>query len=296
MNRVPHAAFEAARITPVEHAAGIDLIRRALGEDLRHGEYVDLTAVALEGAAMSGAIVARQAGVVCGIALAAATMRMCEVAYAEQLVPDGTRVQPGERLLVVEGAAAPILEAERTALNILQRLSGTATLTRAYVDAVEATGAAAVICDTRKTIPGMRALQRWAVRCGGGVNHRFGLADEAMLKDNHIAACGSIAAAVTAIRTEHPSVRIHVEADTIEQADAAAAAGADVILLDNMSTDELRAAVSTVAGRALTEASGGIDLTTVADVARTGVDRISVGALTHSAPAFDVALDADPVG
>jgi nicotinate-nucleotide pyrophosphorylase (carboxylating) len=138
----------------------------------------------------------------------------------------------------------------------------------------------------------MRALQRWAVRCGGGENHRFGLADEAMLKDNHIAACGSIAAAIERIHAAHPGVRVHVEADTLEQVAEARAAGADVVLLDNMTNDQLREAVAIVGDAALTEASGGVDLETVAAIAATGVDRISVGALTHSAPAFDAALDA----
>lgn len=276
--------------TPAEHAAGIELLRRAFREDLADGEDVDLTAVALDGVAMTAQLVARQDGVACGLVLAAAAFRMSEVERVEQLVPDGARVVAGAPLLEVAGAAACILEAERTALNMVQRLAGTATLTRAYVDRTAGTGAH--ILDTRKTIPGMRALQRWAVRCGGGHNHRFGLADEAMLKDNHIAACGSIVAAVDRIRSAHPGVRIHVEADELTQVAEAVDAGADVVLLDNMTNEQLVAAVALVAGRCETEASGGVTLDTVAAIAATGVDRISVGALTHSAPAFDCALDA----
>jgi nicotinate-nucleotide pyrophosphorylase (carboxylating) len=206
------------------------------------------------------------------------------------MVEDGTFVDPGMVLLELEGDAAAILSAERTALNVVQRLAGVATLTRRFVDAIH--GTSAVICDTRKTEPGNRLLQRWAVRCGGGTNHRFGLYDEAMLKDNHIAACGGITAAVALVRDAHPGVRIHVEADTLDQAGEAADAGADVILLDNMTSHELVEAVLLVGERAFTEASGGVTLDTVADIARTGVDRISVGAITHSAPAFDAALDA----
>lgn len=275
---------------PSELAAGIELLRRAFGEDLDGGRGVDLTAVALDGIGMRAQLVARQRGTTCGLALAAAAFRMADVERVVQLVDDGIAVASGEPLIVVEGNAASILEAERTALNVVQRLAGTATLTRAYVDAVA--GTPAQILDTRKTIPGMRALQRWAVRCGGGHNHRFGLADEAMLKDNHIAACGGIAAAVDAVRAAHPGTRIHVEADTFEQAELAVDAGAHVVLLDNMTLVELERAVAIVAGRALSEASGGITLVSVESVARTGVDRISVGALTHSAPAFDAALDA----
>jgi nicotinate-nucleotide pyrophosphorylase (carboxylating) len=199
-------------------------------------------------------------------------------------------VEPGDVLLELEGAAAAILSAERTALNVMQRLSGVATLTSSFVAA--AAGTHAQILDTRKTEPGNRLLQRYAVRCGGGSNHRFGLFDEAMLKDNHIAACGGIAPAIDRIRAAHPGRRIHVEADTLKQADEAVAAGADVILLDNMTNEQLREACARIDGRALTEASGGVNLDTVAGIAATGVDRISIGALTHSAPAFDVALDA----
>jgi nicotinate-nucleotide pyrophosphorylase (carboxylating) len=276
--------------TPAELHAGRELLERAFAEDFGSGAGIDLTAVALAGTRMRAALVARQAGVTCGLALAAEAFRMRGVETVRQLVDDGASVEPGASLLEVEGDAAAVLSAERTALNVVQRLAGTATLTRRYVDAIA--GTTAHVLDTRKTIPGMRALQRWAVRCGGGWNHRFGLSDEAMLKDNHIAACGDIAAAVARVRDAHPGARIHVETDTLDQVHEALAAGADVILLDNMSLDELRTAVDVIGDDALTEASGGVTLETIGDIARTGVDRISVGALTHSAPAFDAALDA----
>jgi nicotinate-nucleotide pyrophosphorylase (carboxylating) len=276
-------------LTQRERDRGLALLRVAFKEDF--GILgTDLTAVAVAGTRMHAALVARQAGVACGLEIAIEAFRMRGVELVTSLVADGARVEPGEQLLQVEGDAAAVLSAERTALNIVQRLAGTATLTRRYVDEVAGTHAA--VLDTRKTIPGMRALQRWAVRCGGGHNHRFGLDDEAMLKDNHIAACGGITPAVARIRDEHRRVRIHVEADTVDQAREAAEAGADVVLLDNMTNDELREAVAIIGDRALTEASGGVTLETIGDIARTGVDRISVGAITHSAPAFDAALDA----
>jgi nicotinate-nucleotide pyrophosphorylase (carboxylating) len=271
-----------------ELAAGTALLERAFAEDLGP-EGCDLTAVALDGVTMRAQLVARQPGVVCALALAAEAFRMRGASVDPGFV-DVAQVEPGQVVLRVEGDAAAILSAERTALNVVQRLSGVATLTRRFADAVAGTGVE--ILDTRKTEPGNRLLQRYAVRAGGGTNHRFGLFDEAMLKDNHIAACGGIAPAVARVRAAHPGARIHVEADTLEQADEALAAGADVILLDNMTNDELRAAVAAIGDRALTEASGGVALDTVRGIAGTGVDRISVGALTHSAPAFDCALDA----
>lgn len=271
-------------------AQGRELLERAFIEDLGGPDGVDLTAPAVHGTRMRAVIVARQDGVACGLELAVAAFRMRGVTDVRQLVEDAQRVAAGEELLVIDGDAAAILSAERTALNVVQRLAGVATLTRRFVDAID--GADARIFDTRKTQPGLRLLQRYAVRCGGGENHRFGLFDEAMLKDNHIAASGSITDAVARVREAHPGVRIHVEADTLAQAEEAADAGAEVVLLDNMSNDQLRRAVALVGGRCLTEASGGVTLDTVGEIARTGVDRISVGALTHSAPAFDAALDA----
>lgn len=278
-----------ARMDDATRAQGIDLLVRAFAEDLGP-ENLDLTAPAVRGTHMRAVLVARQDGVTCGLELAVEAFRMRGVQDIRQLVEDAHAVTAGTELIAVEGDAAAVLSAERTALNVVQRLAAVATLTRRFVDAVE--GSDARILDTRKTQPGLRLLQRYAVRCGGGDNHRFGLYDEAMLKDNHIAASGSIADAVARVREARPGIRIHVEADTIDQAAAAVDAGADVVLLDNMTNDELREAVALVGDRALTEASGGVTLETVAGIARTGVDRISIGALTHSAPAFDAALDA----
>lgn len=270
-------------------AQGRELLERAFAEDLGP-QRVDLTAVAVADRSMQGQIVARQAGVVSGMQLAVLALQMSGVESEQCLVEDGERVEAETPLVNIEGSAAQILLAERTALNVLQRLSGVATLTRLFVEQVQHTHAQ--ILDTRKTQPALRLLQRYAVRCGGGTNHRFGLFDEAMLKDNHIAACGSIKAAVARVRKVHPQVRIHVEADNLVQVEEAVDAGADVILLDNMTLDELRAAIKLVDHKALCEASGGVTLETVKGIAQTGVDRISVGAITHSAPAFDCALDA----
>ncbi len=269
---------------------GLELLDAAFAEDLGGRDGVDLTEPAVRGTRMRAVLVARQDGVTCGLEFAVEAFRMRGVTDVQQLAEDAQRVSAGTRLLAIEGDAAAILSAERTALNVVQRLAGVATLTQRFVDAIDGTDAR--ILDTRKTQPGLRLLQRYAVRCGGGENHRFGLFDEAMLKDNHIAASGSITDAVARVREAHPGVRIHVEADTLAQAAEAADAGADVVLLDNMTNDELRLAVDLIGDRALTEASGGVNLETVGAIARTGVDRISVGALTHSAPAFDAALDA----
>jgi nicotinate-nucleotide pyrophosphorylase (carboxylating) len=193
----------------------------------------------------------------------------------------------------VSGDARAILAAERTTLNLMSRLSGIATLTRAYVDAVA--GTRARITDTRKTTPGLRALEKYAVRCGGAVNHRFGLDDAILIKDNHIAACGSVGGAVRAARAfAGHLVKVEVEIDGLAQLDEAVAEGPDVIMLDNFSLADMREAVARVAGRAVVEASGGVNLDTVRAIAETGVDVISVGALTHSAKALDIGLDALP--
>ncbi|NDF96674.1 MAG: carboxylating nicotinate-nucleotide diphosphorylase [Proteobacteria bacterium] len=207
-------------------------------------------------------------------------------------VQDGAAVSPGEVLLTIHGAARPVLSAERVALNFVQRLSGIATLTQRYVAAVA--GTEAIVVDTRKTTPGLRTLEKYAVRAGGGQNHRTGLYDGVLIKDNHLVAAGGITAAVRAAR-RHGShlLRVEVEVDTLDQAREAVEAGADVILLDNFDASGLREAVAMIAGRAMTEASGGINLTTVRAAAEAGVTLISVGALTHSAPAIDVGLDFD---
>jgi nicotinate-nucleotide pyrophosphorylase (carboxylating) len=207
------------------------------------------------------------------------------------LLPDGARVARGDVAMEIEGPARAILSAERIALNFVQRLSGVATLTARYVDAVR--GTRAQILDTRKTTPTLRALEKYAVRCGGGVNHRMDLASAVLIKDNHLAAVGGdIAEAVRRSRSRAShGIQVEVECDDASQVAAAAEAGADIILLDNMTPEEMRECVALTAGRALTEASGGITLAAARAVAEAGVDLISVGALTHSAPALDVALD-----
>jgi nicotinate-nucleotide pyrophosphorylase (carboxylating) len=209
---------------------------------------------------------------------------------------DGDAFDAGAVLAVVEADARAFLSAERTALNLVGRLSGVATLTRTYVEAVAGTNAR--IADTRKTTPGLRALEKHAVACGGGINHRFGLDDAILIKDNHVAVCGGVAEAVRRAKAFAPHLmKVEVEVDGLDQLDAVLAlidegAAPDVIMLDNFSLDDLRAAVARVAGRIVLEASGGVDLTTVRGIAETGVDVISVGALTHSAPVLDIGLDA----
>jgi nicotinate-nucleotide pyrophosphorylase (carboxylating) len=233
--------------------------------------------------------VTRAPGVVAGLDAVEAVFRVLDPdVEIERLAEDGDVLSTPAPVARVSGSLRAILTGERTALNLLGRLSGIATATRRYVDAVEGTGVA--ILDTRKTTPGLRVLEKQAVAAGGGRNHRFGLDDGVLVKDNHLAATGSIRAAVERLRTV-TDLPIEVECDTLEQLQEALAAGADAILLDNMSLDELRQAVGVTDGRARLEASGGVTLETVRAIAETGVDEISVGALTHSAPALDVSLE-----
>ena len=238
---------------------------------------------------------AREPLVVAGLDFAEAAFRELSAAVKiERLAKDGQRVNGGEILLKISGPARAILSAERVALNFVQRLSGVATLTAQFVDAIK--GTPAQILDTRKTTPGWRRFEKYAVTCGGGHNHRLGLFDMVLIKDNHLAALrdaqpNAIAAAVRRAREKFPQLKIEVEADTLEQVGQAAAAGADIILLDNMNPVQLRLAVQKVKGRAKTEASGGVNLAGVQTIAKTGVDFISIGALTHSAHAVDMGLD-----
>ena len=237
---------------------------------------------------------------VAGLVVAEAAFREVgpEVAVEHKAV-DGDRVSPGQVLLAVQGPLQAILTAERTALNLLTHLSGIATVTALWADAVAAgagrAGRAgsgrARVRDTRKTLPGLRMLEKYAVRCGGGVNHRMSLGDAALIKDNHVAAAGSVTAAFEAVRAMAPDLAVEVECDTLEQVTEAVEAGAGLILLDNFSLEEMRAAVELVRGRAFLEASGGLRLDQAGAVAGTGVDFLSVGALTHSAPALDIGLD-----
>jgi nicotinate-nucleotide pyrophosphorylase (carboxylating) len=239
-------------------------------------------------------LVARESGVIAGLALASEAFEQLDNAVTIRIDrDDGSRVEASTPVMFLSGHARGLLSAERVALNFAQRLSGIATLTARYVDAVAGTGAH--ILDTRKTTPGWRRLEKYAVRAGGGMNHRMDLSNAVLIKDNHLAAVdGDIAIAVKRARAVAPiGIKVEVECESIGQVRAALDAGADVIMLDNMTLAELREAVKLVDGRAVTEASGGVTLSTVRQIAETGVDWISVGALTHSAPALDLALDFD---
>jgi len=272
----------------------LKLVRAALVEDVGSGDVTTLSTVP-EQATSRAAMVAREELVVSGVQFAEAAFRELDSGVSvTRLVEDGTRVQKGASLVEIEGPSRAVLTAERVALNFMQRLSGLASLAAQFVAAVEGTGAS--ILDTRKTTPGWRELEKYAVRCGGARNHRVGLWDMVLIKDNHLAALqdarpNAIAAAVQRARAMYPTLKIEVEADTVEQAGQAAEAGADVILLDNMSLEQLRHSVALVRGRSKTEASGGVNLQTVRGIAGTGVDFISVGAMTHSARAVDIGLD-----
>lgn len=273
-------------------AVALDMLERvafaALAEDLGDGDVTTEATVDVD-ATGSAELVVKEPGVVCGLAVAEAVFRAVDSELRfERLVEEGASVAAGTAVARVVGAERAILTGERTALNFLARLSGIATLTRRYVDAVEGTGAA--ILDTRKTTPGLRALEKHAVATGGGRNHRFGLDDGVLVKDNHLRAAGSVASAVERLRAVTP-LPIEVECDTLEQVSEALAAGAEAILLDNMSPDQLRSAVALARGHARLEASGGVTLENVRAVAETGVDEISVGALTHSARSLDVSLE-----
>jgi nicotinate-nucleotide pyrophosphorylase (carboxylating) len=259
-----------------------------LAEDVGTG---DVTTLALidDHATCKAVLRVKEPGVVCGLEAATAVFAELGVGF-EPLVAEGAMVEPG-LVAELDGLARGVLTGERLALNLIGRLSGIATLTRSYVDAIEGTGA--TILDTRKTTPGLRALEKHAVATGGATNHRFGLDDGVLVKDNHLRLTGGIEPAVAALRAA-TDLPVEVEAETLEQVREAVDAGADAILLDNMSTDELREAVALVDGRAKLEASGGVTLDTVRAIAETGVDFISVGALTHSARSLDVSLEVLP--
>jgi len=278
-------------LNPLPHHLVDEAIRRALAEDLGRAGDITSAAVIDADAWISVQIAARKPGVIAGLDLAeAAFQHLDSCAVVERAVEDGTRIAPGDVVMRIEGHARGILSAERTALNYLGHLSGIATATRAMADAIAHTKAR--ICDTRKTTPGLRALEKFAVRAGGGVNHRFGLDDAILIKDNHIAAAGGITQAVTRAREQiGHMVVIEVEVDNLDQLDEALSIGVGVILLDNMSNDQLRLAVAANAGRAVLEASGTVTLDRVAGIAETGVDLISSGAITHSAPCLDLGLD-----
>ena len=271
-----------------------NIVRAALAEDVGAGDITTDAAIPADQSA-EASIVAKEPCVVAGLPLVVEVLAQVDRAViVNLLVGEGDSVEQGTRVCVLNGPARGILTGERTALNFLQRLSGIATLTRQFVDEIE--GTKARILDTRKTTPTLRVLEKYAVAVGGGTNHRLGLFDAVMIKDNHrviLARLGpkALGDAVAAARKNHSTVPIIVEADTLEQVEEALAAGANQILLDNMTPDELREAVALVAGRARTEASGGVTLRTVRAIAHTGVDYLSVGALTHSARAVDFSLE-----
>ncbi len=268
-----------------------EVVTRALAEDL--GTAGDVTTAATIPAELraSATLAPRQHGVLAGLPVAAYVFAAVSAGrlQVEAHAADGDPVQPGQVLAVISGPVRDLLTAERTALNLLGHLSGIATLTRRWAD--EVAGTKARIRDTRKTMPGLRALEKYAVRVGGGVNHRMSLSDAALVKDNHVAAAGGVVAAFEAVRAAYPGIALEIEVDTAEQARAVIEAGADLVLLDNMSPEVMREVVAYAAGRALLEASGGLQLENAREVAETGVDYLAVGALTHSAPVLDIGLD-----
>ncbi|MCP4165626.1 MAG: carboxylating nicotinate-nucleotide diphosphorylase [Chloroflexi bacterium] len=267
-----------------------DIIARALAEDIGDGDVTSMYTIAAD-ARHEGRFLAKASGVVAGLAVAERVFRALQPDIEfESRAADGDRVERGEDLAWVRGNGRAILTAERVALNFMQRMSGVATATRRYVDAVAGTNA--VILDTRKTVPGLRVLDKWAVELGGGQNHRFGLYDMAMIKDNHIAAVGGITAAVERIRQGDVRQRpIEVEVTNLDELKEALKLSVDRIMLDNMDTETMRQAVALTAGRTPLEASGNVSLQTVAAIAATGVDYISVGSLTHSVIALDISLE-----
>ena len=291
MSLSPDTAAALVRVG-LDAAAVEALVRAAIAEDLAGGLDVTTVATVSSGARARLELVARQGGVVAGVPVAAAVYDVVGDCAVVGMVNDATRVAAGTSLLAVDGAVSALLVAERTSLNLLCHLSGVATLTRRWVDAVSGTGA--VIRDTRKTTPGLRALEKYAVRCGGGTNHRMSLSDAALVKDNHVVAAGGVAAAFSAVRQRWPELPVEVEVDSLEQLDEVLAAGADLVLLDNFSLADLSTAVRRNDGRARLEASGGLTLENAADVAYTGVDYLAVGALTHSAPVLDIGADLGP--
>ncbi len=267
-----------------------DFVKRALAEDVGAGGDVTSLATIPEQARFAAEMNCREPIVVAGIAIAIAFFRALDAdVQIETLVADGDRVDSGTVLLRLKGQARAMLTAERSALNTLQHLSGIATLTRRYVDAISGTGA--ILLDTRKTVPGLRALEKYAARMGGAQNHRMRLDDGLLIKDNHVGVCGGVAEAVRAAKAFASGLQIQVEVDRLEQIEPALTAGAERLLLDNMNPETLRQAIALVGGRVPLEASGGVNLDTIRGIAETGVDYISVGRITQSAPAVDIGLD-----
>ncbi len=266
-----------------------DIIKRALAEDI---SYIDVTTDNLIAPGLNGAasLISKDEGVLCGIGVFTRVFEILDKSFeSELLYADGDKIKKGALIARLKGKTAMLLKGERTALNLLQHMSGIASATCEYVKEIE--GTKAVIADTRKTVPSLRALQKYAVVCGGGKNHRFNLSDAAMIKDNHIDACGGIAPAVKKLReTTGHTVKIEVETRNLDEVKEALSAGADIIMLDNMTADMMREAVKLVNGEALIEASGNVTLSRLKEIADTGVDIISAGALTHSVKAFDFSM------
>lgn len=272
----------------------IDLARRTLDEDLQWGPDITTRATIHDGQRGAADVVARAEGTIAGIPVAAAVVEVLAADHGATVdlvavTDDGDRVGPGDAVLTVKGPLSTLLTAERTLLNLLSQLSGVATLTAAWVDAIGDQDCR--VRDTRKTVPGLRILQKYAVRCGGGVNHRMGLGDAALIKDNHVAAAGSVRAAFHAVRDANPTISCEIECDTLDQVAEAIEAGADLILLDNMDVEQTRQAVALAAGRVKLESSGGLTVADAAAMAATGVDYLAVGELTHSAPVLDLGFD-----
>ena len=283
MKRVP---FE-----PLDPALYREAVRRALAEDLGWGDLTTEATVSPDASAR-GVILAKSPCVIAGLDVASEAFRQLDPAVAIHVRrPDGQRCEPGDIVAEVRGAAAAMLTAERTALNFIQRMSGIATVTRRYVDAA---AGGIIILDTRKTTPTLRALEKYAVRAGGGENHRASLDDAILIKDNHIRLAGGVEEAVRRMKAAGHQMPIEVEAQSLDDVDAAVRAGVDVILLDNLTLEQVREAVKRIGGRAKIEVSGGVTLDRIPELARTGADYVSIGALTHSAQAADLSFELEP--
>jgi nicotinate-nucleotide pyrophosphorylase (carboxylating) len=281
-----------ARLKPSDYE---DLVRRALEEDIGAGDVTTDATVAPD-ARGHGVLVAKSRVVIAGLEVAFAVFRAVAAGrplVTEPMVADGDRVEAGTVIAIVNGPAGVLLTAERTALNLLQRLCGIATATRAAVDA---TAGRITVLDTRKTTPTLRAIEKYAVRVGGGRNHRFGLYDLVLIKDNHVRLAGGVTKAVAAARRHSPGTPVEIEAQSVAQAVEAADAGADIVLLDNLSTAQIHDAVQRIAGRAKTEISGNVTLARLPELSSTGADFVSMGALTHSAHAADISFEIEPIG
>jgi nicotinate-nucleotide pyrophosphorylase (carboxylating) len=282
---------KSAPFEPLDPGAYREVVRRALAEDLGWGD-ITTEATVDERLKARGQIIAKCDCVIAGLDVAAETFRQLDPSASfTVLVPDGSRCKHGDVVAEVRGSAASLLTAERTALNVLQRMTGIATMTRRFVDA--AAGRITVL-DTRKTTPSLRALEKYAVRAGGGTNHRTGLDDGILIKDNHIRLAGGVRTAMERMKAAGQEMPIEIEAQSLAQVDEALAAGANVILLDNLMTDDIREAVRRINGRAQTEISGGVTLDRIPELAATGANYVSVGALTHSAPAADLSFEIEP--